>query len=140
VHGYEVSNDPERLDVPVIHRFLSEDAYWCPGISRETVERSIAGSLPFGLYAPGGAQAGFARVVTDGATFGWIGDLFVLAEHRGKGLGKRLVEEILGHPGLQDLRQLCLRTADAHALYRRFGFDIPPANDFMTRPGRAYGG
>ena len=81
--GYEVSTDPARLDVGVIHGFLVT-AYWCAGIARETVERAITGSIPFGLYAPDGAQAGFARVVTDRATFAYLGDVFVLEEHRGR--------------------------------------------------------
>jgi GNAT superfamily N-acetyltransferase len=120
---YEISTDRSRLDVDRIHRFLSTEAYWSPGVAREVVERSIAGSLPFGVYAAGGEQVGFARVVTDYATFAWIADVYVEAEHRGHGLGKRLVAEILEHPELQGLRRWMLGTADAHELYRRFGFD-----------------
>jgi GNAT superfamily N-acetyltransferase len=121
---YEISNDRERLDIARIHRFLSTEAYWSPGVSREVVERSIENSLPFGVYASEtGEQAGFARVVTDYATFAWLADVYIEQAHRGHGLGKRLVAEILEHPDLQGLRRWMLGTADAHELYRRFGFD-----------------
>jgi GNAT superfamily N-acetyltransferase len=122
VNGYEISTDPERLDVDVIHGFLV-GAYWSPGVTRDVVERSIAGSLCFGLYAPGGEQAGFARAVTDRATFAWIADVFVVSEHRGRGLGAWLMETMLAHPDLQGLRRVILATADAHGLYARFGFE-----------------
>ena len=121
MNGYEISNDRERLDVDAIWSFL-HSAYWSPGVPREVTERSIAGSLCFGVYAPGGEQAGFARAVTDGITFAWIADLFVLEEHRGRGLGVWLVETILAHPSLRDVRTTVLATADAHGLYDRFGF------------------
>jgi GNAT superfamily N-acetyltransferase len=120
---YEISTDPRRLDAERIHRFLSTEAYWSPGVAREVVERSIAGSLPFGVYAPGGEQVGFARVVTDYATFAWLADVYIEHAHRGRGLGKRLVAEVLEHPDLQGMRRWMLGTADAHELYRRFGFD-----------------
>ncbi len=119
--GYEVSTDPARLDVRAIHGFLTT-AYWSPGVSRELVERAIAGSLPFGLYAPDGSQAGFARVVSDRATFAYLADVFVLDEHRARGLGVWLVSCIVDHPDLQGLRRFHLATADAHGLYERFGF------------------
>ena len=121
--AYEISTDRSRLDLPRVHRFLSTEAYWSPGVSFETVERSVAGSLPFGVYTEGGEQVGFARVVTDYATFAWIADVYIEAEHRGHGLGKRLVEAILAEPELQGLRRWLLATADAHELYRRYGFD-----------------
>jgi GNAT superfamily N-acetyltransferase len=120
---YEISTSRERLDVERIHRFLSTEAYWSPGVAREVVARSIAGSLPFGVYAEDGEQVGFARVVTDYATFGWLADVYIEAAHRGHGLGKRLVAEVLEHPDLQGMRRWMLGTADAHELYRRFGFD-----------------
>jgi GNAT superfamily N-acetyltransferase len=126
--GYQVSDDPARLDVALVHRFLSTEAYWSPGVSRDVVERAIAGSIPFGLYAPGGAQAGFARVVTDRATFAYLADVFVLAPHRGRGLGGFLVGSVLAHPELQGLRRFVLATDDAHGIYARFGFaplDVP---------------
>ena len=125
--GFEVSTDPARLDLAVIAGFLRE-AYWSEGVPAETVERSIEGSLPFGLYDPDGAQAGFARVVSDRAVFAYLGDVFVLPAYRGRGLGVALVECVLAHPELQGLRRWHLATADAHELYRRFGFVEP------TRP------
>ena len=133
--GYEVSTDPARLDLDVVHGFLVT-AYWCEGIARETVERAVAGSIPFGLYAPDGAQAGFARVVTDRATFAYLADVFVLPEHRGRGLGVRLVADVLAHPDLQGLRRFHLATADAHGLYARFGLAPHPAPErLLDRPG-----
>jgi GNAT superfamily N-acetyltransferase len=120
---YEISTDPARLDLDRIHRFLSTEAYWSPGVARDVVERSIENSLPFGVYAEDGSQVGFARVVTDYATFAWLADVYIEQDHRGHGLGKRLVAEVLEHPDLQGLRRWMLGTADAHELYRRFGFD-----------------
>jgi GNAT superfamily N-acetyltransferase len=120
---YEISTDPARLDLDRIHRFLSTEAYWSPGVARDVVERSIGNALPFGVYAEDGSQVGFARVVTDYATFAWLADVYIEQDHRGHGLGKRLVAEVLEHPDLQGLRRWMLGTADAHELYRRFGFD-----------------
>jgi GNAT superfamily N-acetyltransferase len=120
--SYEISTDHSRLDLPRVHRFLSTEAYWSPGVGYETVERSVANSMPFGVYAADGSQVGFARVVTDRATFAWIADVYIEAGHRGHGLGKRLVASILEHPELQGLRRWLLATADAHGLYRQFGF------------------
>jgi GNAT superfamily N-acetyltransferase len=124
--GYVVSTDPGRLDIDRIHRFLAS-AYWARGIPRYIVERSIANSLPFGLYAPCGEQAGFARVVTDRATYAYLGDVYVEEDHRGRGLGKFLVSRVVAHPDLQGLRRWALATADAHGLYARHGFR-PAAN------------
>jgi len=119
--GFEIDDDPERLDLAVVHAFLTE-SYWSPGVSREVVERAARNSVVFGLYDPGGRQVGYARVVTDRTTFGWLADVFVLPAQRGRGLGVWLVETVLAHPELQGLRRFLLATADAHALYRRFGF------------------
>jgi GNAT superfamily N-acetyltransferase len=120
--GYTISDDPARLDVGTVHRYLSEESYWARGVPRDVVERSIAGSLPFGLYAADGSLVGFARVVTDRAVFAYLADVFVLDAHRGSGLGVWLVEVVLSHPELQGLRRWLLFTADAHGLYERFGF------------------
>lgn len=120
--GYELSDDPQRLDVDATWAYLT-GSYWSPGVSRELVERAVAGSLCLGLYAPGGEQVGFARAVTDSATFAWIADVYVLEDHRGRGLGAWLVESLLAHPRLQGLRQVILATSDAHGLYERFGFE-----------------
>ena len=131
VPGYEISHDPVRLDVDVIHTFLTRDSYWSKGIPRDVVERSIAHSLCFGLYQDG-AQIGFARVVSDHATFALLADVFVLEGHRGKGLSKWLMQAVIAHPDLQGLRRLLLLTSDAHELYRQFGFtEIGNAWRFM---------
>jgi GNAT superfamily N-acetyltransferase len=118
---FTISTDPTRLDLGVIHGFLSGSSYWAAGIPMEVVRRSVARSLCFGLYA-GARQVGFARVVTDYATFGYLADVFVLEEFRGRGLSKWLVATILAHPELQGFRRWLLGTRDAHTLYQRFGF------------------
>ena len=119
--GYVISTDRARLDLNVIHGFLT-NCYWAKGIPRELVARSIKHSLCFGVYDGGGAQVGFARVVSDFATYAYIADVFVLEPHRGRGLGKGLMESIVQHPALQELRRWNLTTRDAHTLYARFGF------------------
>lgn len=116
-----IGTDKRELDVDAIHRFLATEAYWSRGIPRATVERAIAGSLCFGGYLDG-RQVAFARVVTDGATFAYLADVFVLAEHRGHGYARALVAAVMAHPELQGLRRFMLATADAHALYAKFGF------------------
>lgn len=119
---YTISTDASRLDVTAIHRYLSEESYWARHIPLTTVERALANSLCFGLYAPDGALAGFARVVTDKATFAWLCDVFVLPAHRGQGLSKQLVATMLAHPDLQNLRRHLLATLDAHGLYQQRGY------------------
>ena len=116
-----VSTDPARLDLDVIHGFLTK-SYWSKGIPRETVARAIENSLCFGAYASSASQIGFARVVSDFATYAYIADVFVLESHRGQGIGKLLMECIKQHPKLQGLRRWNLSTADAHGLYSQFGF------------------
>lgn len=135
--GYAISTDQRYLDVPLIHRFLSELSYWAEGVPLDVVQRSLAGSIAFGLYqgdplAGTAKQVGFTRAVTDRATFAWICDVFVLDEHRGKGLGEWLVETVLAHPDLQGLRQIVLATRDAHELYARFGFEPAPDGRYMV--------
>jgi len=117
---YEISCEPGRLDLDVIHAFLAS-AYWSPGIPREVVAQAVRNSLCFGAYQ-GQAQVGFARVVTDRTTFAYLADVFVLPEHRGRGLSKRLMRAVRTHPDLQGLRRWLLVTRDAHGLYRQFGF------------------
>jgi GNAT superfamily N-acetyltransferase len=130
--AYEISTDPARLDLDLIHRYLSEESYWARGRSRGEIERAIEHSIPFGAYRDG-LQAGFARVVSDRATFAWLADVFVLPSHRGQGVGKRLVQTVLEHPELRPMRRWLLATADAHGLYRRFGFDsLQGAGRFMA--------
>lgn len=116
-----VSTNKSLLDRPLIHQFLSERSYWAKDVPMDTVNRSIENSLCFGVYCAG-KQVGFARVVTDCATFAWLADVFVIESARGQGLGKRLVPAILAHPQLQGLRRFMLGTRDAHGLYARFGF------------------
>jgi N-acetylglutamate synthase-like GNAT family acetyltransferase/predicted metal-dependent hydrolase len=118
---YEISTDPARLDVDVIHGFLS-NSYWAKSIPRELVECSIRHSLCFGIFHDG-KQIGFARVISDFATFAYLADVFVLIEHRGKGVSKQLMETILEHRDLQGLRRFMLATLDAHGLYKQFGFE-----------------
>jgi GNAT superfamily N-acetyltransferase len=140
-----IDTSREALDRDMIHAFLAEQAYWSRGIPRETVERAIEGSLCFGGYVDG-RQVAFARVVTDGATFGYLADVFVLPAFRGQGHARTLMAAVMAHPLLQGLRRFSLATLDAHALYAGFGFTAPsrPQNlmekldpDIYTRqPGR----
>jgi GNAT superfamily N-acetyltransferase len=125
--AFHVSTDLSRLDVSMIYRFLSEESSWAVGIGRDVVERAIDNSLCFGGYVDG-RQVAFARVVTDYATFANLVDVFVLPGFRGRGYGIALVQAVMDHPSLQGLRRFTLATADAHGLYRRFGFTVP------TRP------
>ena len=120
--GYLADDDRTRLQLDVVHGFLST-AYWSPGVARDVVERAIANSVVVGVYDAAGRQVGMARAVTDRTTFAWIADVFVLAEHRGRGLGRFVVESLLDHPELQGLRRIMLATADAHDLYRGYGFE-----------------
>lgn len=118
---YEIDSDKHRLDIGLIHHFLANCSHWAGGIPRDVLERAIAHSLCFGLYSDG-RQIGFARVVTDEATFAYLADVFVVAEARNAGLGQFLVEAILAHEPLQRLRRWLLVTRDAASLYRRCGF------------------
>ena len=131
---FQISTDKRRLDLDVIHHFLSNRSYWAQGRSVEVVKRWIDNSLNFGVYK-GDQQIGFARVVTDYATFAWLADVFLLEDYRGQGIGKWLVEVILTHPQLQGFRRWALATKDAHELYRRFGFDeLRRPERWMERP------
>ena len=131
---FSISTDPKQLDITVIHKYLSTDSYWAQGRTVDTIKRSIENSLNFGLYKSK-QQIGFARVVTDYATFAWLADVFVLDTYRGRGLGKWLVEVILSHPDLQRFRRWVLATKDAHELYRQFGFiELKRPERWMERP------
>ena len=132
---YRVTTDAERLDLGVIHGFL-RGSYWAAGIPEELLRRAIRGSLCFGLLEHE-RQVGFARVVTDRASFAYLADVFVLESHRGRGLGPWLLECVTSHPDLQGLRRFCLVTRDAHGLYRKFGFTPlahPERHMAMDRP------
>ena len=131
--GYEMSTDPGRLDLDAVHRWLSTDAYWALGRSRETVERAVAGSVNFGAYDGDGRQAGYARVVTDLATFAWLCDVYVDPAHRARGLGTWLVTAVHDHLAPYRLRRVMLATGDAHALYEKVGFGpLPDPQRFMV--------
>ena len=134
--GLTISTDRSKLDRKAIHEFLTA-SYWATGIPREVVDRSIDGALCFGVFEDG-RQVGFARVITDSATFAYLADVFVLESHRGRGLAAWLMECILAHPDLQGLRRWMLLTRDAHPLYRKSGFrDLahPERVMEMTFPG-----
>ena len=125
----EFDCDPARLERDMIYAYLSGESYWAAGLPRDVFERSLAGSLCFGVYVAG-KQVGFARMITDQATFAYLADVFVLPDWRGRGISKALLAHILAHPGLQGLRRMLLATADAHGLYAQFGFTA------LSRPER----
>ena len=131
---YTISTDKTRLDVDLVWDFLCHTSYWAQGRSLATIQRSIEHSLCFGVYT-GDHQVGFARVVTDHATFAWLCDVFILESHRGQGLGKWLVECVVAHPELQGLRLFLLATSNAHELYRRYGGfqQVPVPEKWMIR-------
>jgi GNAT superfamily N-acetyltransferase len=134
--GFTISTDRSRLDIDLIVEYLQNQSYWAAGRPRDVIERSLAHSENFGIYR-GAHQVGFARVVTDYATFAWLCDVFVLPSEQGHGLGKWLMETVLAHPELQGLRFWYLRTRDAHGLYRQFGFrELENPSRSMERPGR----
>src|SRR5678815_3351190 len=125
--GFTISTEKEKLDIDLIHSFLNR-TYWAEGILKEIIRRSIEGSLCFGVYEndkqamPACRQVGFARMITDKATFAYLADVFIIEEYRGRGLSKWLMEVIMSHPDLQGLRRMILATKDAHGLYKQFGF------------------
>jgi GNAT superfamily N-acetyltransferase len=128
---YEISTDRSRLDIALIHDFL-RSSYWAKGIPRAVVERSIQHSLCFGAFL-GGRQVGFARVISDFAAIAHVADVFVVPEHRGRGISKLLMRAIIEHPDLQGLRRILLATRDAHGLYAQFGFEpLTHPEYFMT--------
>jgi GNAT superfamily N-acetyltransferase len=130
---YTISTDPARLDIAVIHEYLSTSSYWAAGRPLEVVRRGIENSLPFGVFK-GTEQAGFARVITDYATFAWLCDVFVLPAYQGQGLGKWLIGVMVAHPRLQGLRRWVLTTKDAHGLYAQHGFtELHAPERFMER-------
>jgi GNAT superfamily N-acetyltransferase len=142
-NNFVISTDKSILQIHRIHRFLSEEAYWCLGIPEKVVRKAIDGSLCFGLYddsKENKPQVGFARIVTDQATFAWVCDVYIENEYRGQGLSKWLVECFLKHPELQSLRRICLATKDAHTLYEKFGFEVTqtPANWLEIKDNEIY--
>ena len=134
--AYLVSTDKARLDLEMIHGFL-KTSYWAAGIPAQAVRRSVENSLTFGLFR-GDEQVGFARVVTDYATFAYLADVFVLESYRGQGLGKWMMEVVFSYPELQDLRRWMLATRDAHGLYRKYGFAEPENPQIFMEKYSAY--
>lgn len=119
-----INTDKSLLQISRIHKFLSEDSYWSPGIPLEVVTRGIENSLCFGVYNENKEQIGFARVITDYASFAWICDVYIEPPFRKQGLSKWLMSCVMIHPALQKLRRICLATKDAHELYKKFGFEV----------------
>lgn len=133
--GYWVSDDPALLDYAAIQRWISEQSYWAAGRPPEVMARAIEHSLSVGLYAADGTQAGYARLVTDRATFAWLCDVFVDESHRGHGLGSFLVAQATGHPAVAQIRQV-LMAEPGRSLYRRFGYgDLQRTERWLERPG-----
>jgi len=134
--AYELDDDSTRIDRAAVHAYLCGESYWAAGRPRDVMDELVAtAARVVGLYDRAGRQVGFARVVTDYATFAWLADVFVLEEHRGRGLSKWLMEVILSHPELQGFRRWVLATKDAHELYRKFGFiDLHRPERWMERP------
>lgn len=133
-HEYRISLDPSELQLEVIHGYLTR-SYWSPGVPFEVVERAVRNSLTVGAYHRSGAQVGFARLATDHATFAWLADVFVLEEHRGKGLSVAMTKALLELPEVQGLRRIMLATRDAHGVYERCGFEriLDPAPYMLIR-------
>lgn len=131
--GIEISSDPARLDIPLIHGYLSRESYWAMGVPLATLERAIAHSVCIGAY-DGGAQVGFGRVVTDQATFGYLADVFVVESWRGQGVARAMLAVLLADARLQGLRRMLLATRDAHRLYAGLGFTpLAGPERFMER-------
>ena len=121
ISGYKFSSDTNEMDVSVIHGYISR-SYWAKNIPLPTMKKAIDNSLCFGVFTDSGEQVAFARMVTDSATFAYLADVFVLEEHRGRGISKWIMKNIIEHPNLQGIRRMALATSDAHGLYKEFGF------------------
>lgn len=138
---YLISSDKQRLQIDVIHNYLSTESYWAQNIPLTTVKAAIDGSICFGIYK-GKNQIGFARVITDGVTFGYLADVFILDKHRGKGLSKELMMFIMDYPSFKNFRRFMLATKDAHTLYEKFGFKLlsTPERFMEIKPFEKYPG
>ncbi len=137
---YVISDDPARFDADAMHDFLEVEGYWATGRTREQTAEGAANSVVLGVYGRDGSMVGGARIVTDRATFGWLTDVYVLAEHRGLGLGRAVVAAACEHPAVAGVKRILLKTADAHELYRSFGFTEPPAPEGWMELRREPGG
>jgi len=137
VANYRISSKPDLVDIDVVHDYLSSHSYWAAGRSRDVVAASVAHSaLVVGAYTGDGSQVGFARMISDLATFAWLADVFVLEPHRGRGLGRALVRSAVEHPDFINLQRQVLATADAHSLYADFGFaPLDQSERWMVRSG-----
>lgn len=134
--GYRLTTDRRLLDVDAVHAYLTEESWWARGMTRDRLERAIAGSLPMTLFAPGGSFAGFARVVTDYAVFAYLRDVFVLPAHRGRGLAAWIATVVRAHPDLSGVTTWMLATTDAHAVYERAGYRADPHPERYMRVPR----
>ena len=133
ISGYRVSCDREEMDFDAIHTYISS-TYWAEGIPKETFKKALDNSLCFGVFSSEGKQVGFARMITDLATFAYLADVFIDEAHRGKGLSKWLMQEVHDHPSLQGLRRILLATRDAHSLYQQFGYTpLSSPSTFMQK-------
>ena len=121
IDGFRISSELKDMDLDAVHDYISK-SYWAKGIPIDTLKRAMQNSICFGVFDKVGAQVGFARAVTDCATYAYLADVYILEEHRGIGLSKWLMSEVLSHPSLQGLRRITLATRDAHGLYEKFGF------------------
>jgi GNAT superfamily N-acetyltransferase len=121
IDGFRISSELKDMDLDAVHDYISK-SYWAKGIPIDTLKRAMQNSICFGVFDKVGAQVGFARAVTDCATYAYLADVYILEEHRGIGLSKWLMSEVLSHPSLQGLRRISLATRDAHSLYEKFGF------------------
>ncbi|TXN35782.1 GNAT family N-acetyltransferase [Flagellimonas hymeniacidonis] len=131
---FYISTEKSKMDVPLIHKYLSEESYWAKGRSEELVVKSMENALCFGVFAKDGEQIAFARIVTDFVVFAWLMDVFVVEKHQGKGIGKMLLDYIFNYPELQNVKGMGLRTNDAHSLYTTYGFEsIPNPETWMFK-------
>jgi len=130
ISGYKVSSETDDMDIAVIHGYISR-SYWAKNVPLITMKKAIKNSLCFGVFTDSGEQVAFARMVTDSATFAYLADVFVLDEHRGKGISKLLMKNIIEHPNLQGIRRMVLATSDAHGLYNKFGFKALSSPEFF---------
>lgn len=131
--GFKISSNREDMDLSLIHQVIS-GSYWAKGIPLETLRRALDNSLCFGIFTEAGPQVGFARVISDSATFAYLADVFVVEDFKGRGLSKWLMETVIAHPTLQGLRRFVLATLDAHGLYKQYGFKpLAHPDIFMER-------
>lgn len=132
MNGYRISTDIKEMDFDLVYEFIST-SYWAQGIPKDTMRKAIENAFCFAIFDSNNSQVGFARLITDKATFAYLADVFIVEEHRKKGLSKQLVSEIIGHPELQGLRRIMLATRDAHSLYQQFGFEPINAPEMLMQ-------